>query len=237
VAERVAGDDASVTNVTPPAAEPHDIELTSRQVIELSEADLIVYVGGGFQPSVEDVADDAAERALDVSEAGGPDPHVWLDPIRLADIGVAIADRLEEIDPGSGYRARAEELAEELEALDEAFQAGLEDCDRRELVTSHEAFGYLADRYELDQIGIAGIDSETEPSPQELADVADFVRENDVKVIFFEHLLPRDLAETIAAETGARTAALDPLESPPDGDYISAMRANLDALRRALGCR
>lgn len=238
VAERVAGEAASVRNVSPPAAEPHDIELTSSQVIDLSEADLILYLGGGFQPSVEEVAGDAGDGALDVSDAGGADPHVWLDPIRLSDIGLAVAHRLEEIDPGAGYVERAEQLSEELHALDEEFRAGVEDCDRRELVTSHEAFGYLATRYDLDQIGIAGIDSEAEPSPQRLAEVADFVRANDVRVIYFEHLLPRDLAETIAAETGARTAVLDPLESQPDdGDYLTVMRDNLEMLREGLGCR
>jgi zinc transport system substrate-binding protein len=239
VAERVGGAGVAVSNVTPAAAEPHDLELTPSQVVAVSEADLLVYLGGGFQPTVEDLARDLGDRAMDVSDDAASDPHVWLDPTRLAAVGSAIADRLEVIDPdGDGYRERAERLAAELSELDAEYESGLADCTRRELVTSHEAFGYLADRYGLRQIGITGIDTEAEPSPQGLAEVADFVRERRVEVIYSERLLPADLAETIAAESGARTAVLDPLESQPqEGDYFTAMRANLQALRGGLGCR
>lgn len=238
VAERVGGDGVSVRNVTPPAAEPHDIELTSSQVVALSEADLILYIGGGFQPAVDDVVADIGDRAVDVS-GGGSDPHVWLSPLQLAEIGRQTAEHLERVDPeGTGFADRAFELRLELEALDQQYRDGLEQCERREIVTSHEAFGMLARDYDLEQVGIAGIDSEAEPSPQRLAEVAAFVRANDVEVIYFERLLPRDLADTIARETGARTAVLDPLESEPDGgDYFSVMRDNLQALREGLGCR
>lgn len=238
VAERVGGDEVSVRNVTPPAAEPHDIELTSSQVVALSQADLILYIGGGFQPAVEDVVADAGDRAVDLS-GGGSDPHVWLSPLQLAEIARLTGEHLERADAdGSGYADRAVRLATELRELDEEFRDGLEECERREIVTSHEAFGVLARHYDLEQVGIAGIDSEAEPSPQRLAEVAAFVRANDVEVIYFEHLLPRDLADTIARETGARTAVLDPLESEPDdGDYFSAMRDNLETLREGLGCR
>jgi zinc transport system substrate-binding protein len=237
VARRVAGEGADVLNVTPPAAEPHDVELTSSQVVSIAEADLILYIGGGFQPAVEKLAAEAGDRAVDLSI--GPDPHLWLYPLQLADVARVTADQLERVDPeDSGFALQADRLRHELQQLDQEFRAGLEDCERRDIVTSHEAFGVLAEHYGLRQIGIAGLDAEGEPSPQRLAEVAELVRERDVEVIYFERLLPPDLAETIAEETGARTALLDPIESEPEeGDYFSAMRDNLDALREGLGCR
>jgi zinc transport system substrate-binding protein len=249
VAERIAGDRARIVNLTPPGAEPHDIEPTSEQVIEISEADLILYLGGGFQPAIEELAADSGDAALDVAEGQDVlpphgeeeafDPHLWLDPTRMTAIAEATAERLAVIDPsGAGdLRAAARALVADLRTLDSDFENGLADCATRVIVTSHEAFGYLAARYGLEQIGIAGLDPEAEPSPQRLAEVADFVEEHDVTTIFFESLVSPEVAETIAEETGTTTAQLDPLEGPPkEGDYFDAMRANLDALRKALRC-
>jgi zinc transport system substrate-binding protein len=249
VAERVAGDRARVEDLTPPGAEPHDFEPTSSQVIAISEADLLLYLGGGFQPAIEELAADAGDSALDVAEGQDVlpshedeeafDPHLWLDPARMIPIAEATADRLAAVDPDDAqeFRAGTSELADDLRALDRDFEAALSDCASRDIVTSHEAFGYLAARYGLEQIGIAGLDPEAEPSPQRLAEVADFVVQHDVTTIFFETLVSPEVAETIAEETGARTAQLDPIESPPEnGDYFDAMRANLDSLREALRC-
>lgn len=250
VAERIAGDRAEVANLTPPGAEAHDIELTSSQVIDISEADLLLYLGGGFQPAVEDLAPDVGDRAIDVSEGqetlpatdeteGSFDPHIWLDPTRLVRISELVSEDLAAADPANAdaYRADTDALIDDLERLDGEFEEGLADCASRDIVTSHEAFGYLAARYDLEQIGIAGLDPEAEPSPQRIAEVTDFVREHDVTTIFFETLVSPEVAETIANETGAKTAKLDPLESPPDrGDYLSAMRGNLKTLKKALRC-
>lgn len=256
-AEAVAGRNAFVTNLIPAGAEPHDVELRSSQVVAISEADVLVYAGRGFQPAVERLAPDVGDGALDVlaaqelqesaagaqevsdHEEGEFDPHVWLDPTRMAAIAAAIADRLARVDPDNSgaYRSEARALRADLLALDRRFVRGLARCDRREIVTSHEAFGYMADRYELSQIGIAGLDPESEPSPQRVADVTEFARAHDVTTIFFERLVSPRVAETIAAEAGLRTAVLDPLESPPeDGDYFDAMAENLESLRAALRC-
>jgi zinc transport system substrate-binding protein len=256
-AEVVAGSEAFVTNLVPAGAEPHDVELTSGQVVAISEADVLVYAGQGFQPAVERLAPDVGDGALDVlaaeglqesvtatqkgsdHEEGEFDPHVWLDPRRMAPIATAIADRLARVDPenSGAYRSGARGLRADLRALDRTFVRGLARCDRHELVTSHEAFGYLADRYDLSQIGIAGLDPESEPSPQRVADVTEFARAHNVTTIFFERLVSPRVAETIAAEAGLRTAVLDPLESPPeDGDYFDAMAENLESLREALRC-
>jgi zinc transport system substrate-binding protein len=267
VAERVGGDAVAVANLAKPGAEPHDLELNPQQVRQIADADLVVYLRG-FQPAVdESVGQEAADRSFDAAtvqplmdataaeehghegeeagheeEAGGKDPHVWLDPTRLAAIGDRVAARLGEADPehAAGYTARAERLRADLTALDGEFAAGLKTCQRREIVTSHAAFGYLANRYRLEQIGITGITPEDEPSPERLAAVAEEAREHHATTIFFETLVSPKVAEALAAEVGATTAVLDPIEGLPPGstgDYVSVMRSNLAALRTALGCQ
>ncbi len=242
VTQYVAGNEADVASVTPAGVEPHDIELTAAQVRAITEADLVVYIGGDFQPALDKLLPEVQNK-LDVLAGGASrpsDPHIWLDPVLMVAITQELTEQLARVDPGNArfYRNNAENLTARLNELDDDFQQGLSRCTRREIVTSHEAFGYLADRYNLEQIGIAGIDPDQEPSARKLDEVSTLVRERGVTTIFFESLLPEDLAETVAGETGATTAMLDPLESPPAaGDYLSAMGGNLEALRSALGCR
>ena len=275
VVDEVGADLVEVENLTPPGAEPHDLELTPGQVRALADADLIVYLGEGFQPSLEDALNEVEAPQIDVLDAQQDlleapdheqdgeeelhsdaeeqehadeadaaetptDPHVWLDPQRLSAVAEAVAERLAQVDPDNAdrFRDNVAELQSRLDSLDEDIREGLARCERSTFVTSHEAFGYLADAYGLQEIGISGIDPEAEPSPRRLAQVAEFVEQNDVTTIFFEVLVPPQTAETLAAEVGVETARLDPLEGPPDsGDYITGMRANLDALRRGLGCK
>ena len=250
--ERIGGDAVGVTNLTKPGAEPHDIELTPRQVGDVAEAGLAVYITG-FQPAVDEaVGLEAKDRSFDAASvvpllklgtddehgheheeaAGGEDPHVWLDPVRLATIAGKLAERMGQADPehADGYTARANALVGELEALNTEFASKLKTCARRELVTSHTAFAYLAERYDLHQVGITGISPEAEPSPQRLAAVAKEARETGTTTIYFE---------TLAREVGARTAVLDPLEGLVDrtGDYFTVMRQNLAALTAGLGCK
>ena len=266
IAERVGRDAVAVTNLAKPGAEPHDLELSPKQVGEISDAGLIVYLKG-FQPQVDEaIAQQGAERAFDVAtvtplrdaaedthvhegepaaehaeEAADKDPHVWLDPTRLATIGDALAERLGAVDPAgaAGFTARAAALRTDLESLDREFTDGLATCQRREIVTSHAAFGYLAARYDLDQVGITGLSPEAEPTAQRLAEVAEEAREHRATTIFFETLVSPKVAETIAKEVGADTAVLDPIEGlqpGSTGDYLSVMRSNLAVLRPALGC-
>jgi zinc transport system substrate-binding protein len=252
VTAQVAGDRATVDSLTPPGAEPHDLELGPRDVVALGEADLVVYLDG-FQPSVDQAVDqEAGDSALDVraaarldlpgEEGSGADPHFWLDPTRLADVADTVAARLAETDPGhaAGYRARAAQVRADLEALDQEMTTGLTGCAGADLVTNHRAFGYLAERYDLRQLGISGVSPESEPSPADLATVAAFVEEHDVRTIFTETLVSPEIADTVARETGAATAVLDPLEGLTDesagDDYLSVMRSNLQTLRGGLGC-
>jgi zinc transport system substrate-binding protein len=251
VTAQVAGERADVESLTPPGAEPHDLELGPRDLVALGDADLVVYLDG-FQPAVDQaVGQEAADSALDVTDSarlslaaddGATDPHFWLDPMRLADVADAVAERLAAADPGHAerYRARATDVRADLETLDDEMTAGLAECERNDLVTSHRAFGYLAERYDLRQVGISGLSPESEPAPGDLAAVAEYVENHDVRTIFYETLVSPEVAETVAGETGATTAVLDPLEGLTDDsagdDYLSVMRSNLQTLQRGLGC-
>ena len=245
VTERVGGEAVEVEDLTPAGAEPHDVELTPQQVVTLSRADLVVHIGGGFQPSLEDALGSAEGALIDAREAAGDgllpdDPHLWLDPLLLADVGDAVADGLAELSPGeaASFEASAAELRRDLEDVHERYETTLADCERSELVTAHDAFGYLAERYELEAIPIAGIDPASEPSAGRLGEIAELAQELSVTTIFTESLVSPRVAETVAAEAGVETAVLDPIESAPESsDLLGAMEKNLDVLAEALGCQ
>lgn len=171
---------------------------------------------------------------------GGEDPHFWLDPDRLAAVAAEVSHELAEVDPdnAAAYESNAEELAEELAALDEEFTEGLATCERDTIVVSHDAYGYLADKYDLEQVAIAGLDPDTEPSPARLAEIGKVVEAEGVTTVFSESLVNPKVAETLAAEHGIETAVLDPVENQSDenADYQQVMRNNLEALRTALDC-
>jgi zinc transport system substrate-binding protein len=255
-ASRVGGDLVSVDDLTPPGVEPHDLELAPDDVEALATADVVVYLGGGFQPAVQDaVTQDAQGVVVDALDAvdthpGSPgeaevvDPHVWLDPTRYEWIVSAVARALGEADPSNAvtFRTDADAYNEQLSTLDEDFRAGLSNCERSTIVTSHEAFGYLAERYGLTQVAIAGLSPEAEPDPRRLAEIRDLVRRQGITTIFSEELVSPKVAETLANEAGVTVQVLNPIESLTDDqsrageDYLSIMRENLDTLRRALGC-
>lgn len=247
-AEQVGGDTVAVRNLTQPGVEPHDAELSPRDVERIRSADVVLYFGSGFQPAVEDAVQGADGETVDllkgqdlaraVAEEGEltADPHVWLDPVRYADVVRSIAEAL-------GRSGEAAGLLSRLDSLDQDFEQGLAHCKRREIVTTHAAFGYLARRYRLEQIALSGLSPEAEPTPQDLVRIVEDVRASKATTIFFETLISPRLAETVARETGAWTAVLDPIEGLSEDaigrgeDYLSVMRMNLAALRRALECR
>jgi zinc transport system substrate-binding protein len=245
-AERVGGPALDVKNLTPPGAEPHDLELTPRQVAGIQEATLVLYLSHGFQPAVSKAVEQAQGKKVDIlaglplhaadgAEAGlTADPHVWLDPILFARVATRI---------GRALGRPASSLVADLHSLDRGYRQGLRDCKRHEIVTSHAAFGYLAARYGLEQVAITGLTPEAEPTPQQLAHVIQVVRRTHATTVFFETLVSPRLADTVAREVGARTAVLDPIEglTPAEqkrgDDYLTLMRRNLLALRKALACR
>ena len=232
-------------------SEPHDLELAPDDLAEIVDADLVVYVGAGFQPAVEDAVGQAEGRTLDVLSVvptlrvgGAIDPHVWLDPERFADVVRALAEALAEMDPAhrATYRQNADAYVDELRAIDEAYRAGLASCRSRLLVVSHAAFGYLAEAYGLRQEAITGLSPESEPDPARLAELRDLVRAEGVTTLFTEELVSPAVARALAEEAGVRTAVLSPLENltPQEveagEDYGSIMRRNLRTLEVALGC-
>jgi zinc transport system substrate-binding protein len=243
-AKSIGGPEYRVENLTPAGAEPHDLELTPRTVGRVATAGFVLYLGHGFQPVVAAAAEQAKGTTVDIlaglpllrsnEEGVSADPHVWLDPVLFAQIAEKIGATLHR--PSHAFVGR-------LNALDRKFREGLRTCARRELVTSHAAFGYLAARYGLRQIAITGLTPESEPSPRQLAGVVQLVRRSGATTIFFERLVSPRLADTVAREVGARTAVLDPIEGlttseqARGADYFSLMKRNLAALRKALACR
>ncbi|WP_228982605.1 metal ABC transporter substrate-binding protein [Streptomyces sp. DH12] len=298
LAEQIGGDKVSVTTLTKPGVEPHDLELKTRQIAELGEADYILYLKG-LQPAVDDavrqagVADtvDAAtlttleshgtavdghdhgahegeahtdgphaeeshageshagethaEESHDHAHEGeaGADPHIWLDPVKYAEVAKGVGASLAKADPDNAatYRKNADELVKKLGALDTAFRDGLKNTTTRTFISTHSAFGYLAERYGLDQESISGLDPESEPSPARIKELQAIAKKEKVTTVFFETLASDRTAKTLAADTGLKTDVLDPLEGITDrskgADYLAVMRANLAALEKALGAK
>ncbi len=256
VAERVGQGHVTVEGLVPPGGDSHQVELTPRQVGRLGEVDLVVHLSG-LQPSTDAALEqhgpghvvDAADVADLGAAPGRPpgtggtealDPHFWLDPTRLAAVARAVAEGLAVVDPehARDHAAAADALAADLAELDAAYREGLAGCRGRTLVTSHEAFGYLAERYGLVQVGITGLDPAVEPSPARLRDVVQVVEGRDVRTVFFEASSGPALTQALADDLGLRTGVLDPVERAPapGGDYLSTMRANLRALQEGLDC-
>ena len=261
VVEQVGGDQVSVSNLTLPGAEPHDLELTAKQVASVGSADFVFYERG-FQAAVDSAIDtQKPKRVLDgasivplrttpgfAGEAVTPstsalDPHTWLDPQTMITYASAVAEQLSQARPDSAaaFHQRADALVKQLTALDGEFSTGLASCRLKVFVTSHAAFGYLAERYGLQQVGIAGLTPDAEPTPARLAEVQKIAQQQGVTTIFSETLASPALADALAKDLGLKTDVLDPLEgitSQSRGtDYPSVMRSNLSALRTANGCQ
>lgn len=257
-AQQVGGTLVNVDNLTAPGVEPHDLELTPQQIEAIDTADVVLYLGGGFQPAVEDAIRDATGTVIDVSAslrslpvpAGetdaslSADPHVWLDPTLYRQMVDEVRGALAQADPAHAqtFGSNADAYDQRLVQVDHDYRSGLANCQRTVIVTSHAAFGYLSARYGLTQEPISGLSPDAEPTPRHLADIKTLVEREGVTTIFTEALVSPQVAETLASETGTTTAVLNPLESlTPDqaaagADYVSVMRGNLATLRSALGC-
>jgi zinc transport system substrate-binding protein len=259
-AERVGGDLVHVTPLTKPGAEPHDLELAPKEVADLQRADLVVYEKG-FQPAIDEAVDSldkgvgfdvstAADLSLEPTEheghdhaETGPDPHFWLDPTRLGKVATALATELATKDPANAtaYKTNAETLVGELTTLDGEFKAGLATCASKDLVVSHAAFAYLADRYGLHQEAINGISPDVEPNAATMARIVTHVKEAKVSTIYAETLTSPAIAETLARETGAKVAILDPIEGitkeSKGANYLEIMRSNLATLKVGQQCQ
>lgn len=268
-ARRIGGDSVEVVNLIPPGAEAHDFEPTPADIRRLKSADVVIYNGAGFDPWMERALGATGSERRIVVEAGhglagleavdedehegegghedeesGLDPHVWLDPMNAIEQVKQVRDGLSRANSASAdtYAANAAALIGELEALHQRYQSGLAGCRLRQFVTSHAAFGYLARRYNLEQVPVTGVSPEAEPSPGDLAQLADKVRYMGAKHLMVEPNISPRLIETIAREVGAGVLTLHPLESLTSDEsargetYFSLMESNLRSLRTALEC-
>ncbi|MEI9906934.1 MAG: metal ABC transporter substrate-binding protein [Actinomycetota bacterium] len=249
IAEQVGGNSISVVNLTKAGVEPHDLELTPSQVASLSSTDLLFYIKG-FNPAMDKaVAQSTIKNVVDVSsleelpspeaEITGNDPHIWQDPAKYSEMASRFEKVLAEIDPAHSqkYAANLATFKGALFDLDTEFRAGLATCERKEIITSHSAFGYLAKRYHLIQVGILGLSPDAEPSPKRLNEIAKQVRRDKITTIFFESLLSPKVAKTLASDLKIKAEVLDPIEGVGENQtYFSVMESNLVALRKALNC-
>jgi zinc transport system substrate-binding protein len=253
---RIGGDRVDVRLLVPPGVEPHDYEPSPRDVVALERVRLLIYNGAGFEPWIDRLLPGLPPSVVHVNategmalltpawSSSGPDPHVWLDPLRASEQVAHILAGLIRVDPeGRGaYEENAQGLRSALQDLDQRFVQGLRACRRKEFVTTHAAFGYLAARYGLTQVAVGGLDPEGEPSPARLRLIIEFMRRRGVEVVCSETLVNTRTAEALARETGARVAVLNPLEGlTPDEqgrglDYFAVMDANLSALVDGLDC-
>jgi zinc transport system substrate-binding protein len=268
IARRVVGDTGTVIGLTPSGDEAHGLELTAKQLDQLAKANFLFFIGDGFQPTVEKAAaslknsvlsldlltsvtqiempEEKAEEDSDHGheEHGEKDPHVWLDPANMAKMTRAVEATLAKAMPdmASQFANNADLYVAELNQLGDDIDAGLKNCESRAVVTSHEAFGYLAARANLTTIPIAGVNPEDEPSAKELQTIAAIAKEQKASTVFFEVLLPEDLARTLAKSIGATTSILDPIEGISTADlkagatYLSIQRDNLARLVEGLRC-
>lgn len=244
LAERIGGDHVSVTTLTRPGVEPHDLELAPRQAADLGEADVVLYLRG-IQPAVDDaIAQSGVRNVVDAAslttlekhgtEAGaraetrdaerteatsaGTDPHIWLDPVKFTEVANGVGAALEKADPdhAAAYRRNTGSLVEDLSALDTSYKHGLAGTGGRTFITTHAAFAHLAERYGLEQEAITGIDPESEPSPARIRDLEAMAKRDKVTTVFFETLTSDRTARTVADDAGLRTDVLDPLEGITD---------------------
>jgi zinc transport system substrate-binding protein len=268
LAEEIGGDHVDVTTLTEPGQEPHDLEISAKQTAQLQEADAVLYLKG-LQPAVDDAVQqsevktkiDAATLtgleehggaghdhgheagAEEEEEESGLDPHIWLDPVKYAEVAEGVGKALEKADPdhAADYKKNTTELVNKLEGLDKDFEDGLKDTKSKVFFTNHAAFGYLAERYGLTQEAISGLDPESEPSAARMKELQEEAKADGVTTVFYETLVSDKTAKTLAEDAGLKTDVLDPIEGITEkskgDDYIEVMQSNLTALEKALGAK
>jgi zinc transport system substrate-binding protein len=254
----IGGDKATVQNITPAGAEPHDYDPSTRDIANIQNSKLLVLNGGSLEAWGNKLKDNLQGTNTVIVTAGeglttrtvteegktGTDPHVWLDPILAKQEVARINQGFDKADQANSsyYDANAKQLDAKLDQLNVEYKQGLQSCQQKDIITSHAAFGYLGAQYGLTQVPISGLSPDAEPSNQQLADVTNFARAHNVKYIFFESLVSPKLSDTIANEVGAKTLVLDPIEGLSNDDiqagknYFTVMQQNLHNLQLALQC-
>ncbi|WP_367323184.1 metal ABC transporter substrate-binding protein [Streptomyces sp. HUAS ZL42] len=268
LAEQIGGGHVQVTSLTEPGQEPHDLEISAQQRAQLDESDAVLYLKN-LQPSVDDaVSQSGVKTKIDAAtltsleehgnevgghaaehddehgeEEGGQDPHIWLDPVKYAEVAKGVGAAFEKADPdhAADYKKNTAALVAKLDKLNTRYKDGLADTKSKVFITTHAAFGYLAERYGLTEEAINGLDPESEPSAARVKDLEKMAKADGVTTVFYETLVSDKTAKTIAKDTNLRTDVLDPIEGITEKsrgkDYFSVMESNLKALQTALGTK
>ncbi|MGW0417590.1 metal ABC transporter substrate-binding protein [Streptomyces sp. NPDC003015] len=268
LAEQIGGDHVSVTSLTQPGQEPHDLEISAKQTVALEKSDAVLYLKN-LQPAVDKAVDQSGVTTkIDASsltelekhgnevgghaaehddhadeELSGLDPHIWLDPVRYSQVAEGVGKAFEKADPdhAADYKANTAALVKKLDALNTKFETGLENTGTKVFITTHAAFGYLAERYGLTEEAINGLDPESEPSANRVRDLEKMAKADGVTTVFYETLVSDRTAKTIASDAGLKTDVLDPIEGitkkSRGKDYFAVQEANLKALQSALGAK
>ncbi|WP_369236983.1 metal ABC transporter substrate-binding protein [Streptomyces sp. R21] len=269
LAEQIGGTHVNVSNLTQPGQEPHDLEISAKQTAQLQEADAVLYLKN-LQPAVDDaVAQSEVKAKIDAAsltslekhgnevgghaaahddskgeESGSADPHIWLDPVKYAEVAKGVGKAFEKEDPDNAadYKKNTDALVEKLDALNAQYKTGLANTKTKVFITTHAAFGYLAERYGLTEEAINGLDPESEPSGNRVKDLEKMAKSDGVSTVFYETLVSDKTAKTIASDAGLKTDVLDPIEGIVKGtsrgsDYVQVMESNLKALQTALGTK
>jgi zinc transport system substrate-binding protein len=275
IVQRVGGDDVELLALTAPGIEPHDSELSAKQLDDLSEADIVFYIGGGFQPDLEkavaslpkttvaidllksvdvitseekdDHGDDHAQEESDGHNHGSSDtdPHVWLDPANMVKMSAIVSQEIAKVQTelASDLNSRQTEYANELTEVGTLMDTTFASCERKELVSAHDAFTYFTKRANLIAVPISGVDPENEPSAKELEAVAKIAQDRNVTTVFFEEVLPKAFADTVAKAIGASVDSINAVETISQSDldagatYSSIMKSNITKISTALGCK
>lgn len=252
IAHRIGGDLVTLKNIVPGGTEPHDYEPTARDIIDMREADLVLYNGMGLEPWKDKIIPDLQKNNTPTVQISdllknviiANDPHFWLDPLNYKIETEEISKKIIELDPthGDSYKLNTKKFIRELDALDLAYASGLKTCKFDTFITNHGAFSYLAKRYHLNIIPIAGLSPDIEPSPKTMADITNIIKQKSIRYILTETLVSSKIADTLAASSGAKTLLLNPLEGLTNEEisagenYISIMKDNLSNLQTALEC-
>ncbi|WP_329339452.1 zinc ABC transporter substrate-binding protein [Streptomyces sp. NBC_00663] len=268
LAEQIGGDHVNVSSLTEPGQEPHDLEISAKQTAQLQESDAVLYLKN-LQPSVDDaVAQSEVKTKIDAAslttlekhgnevgghaaehddhaneELAGLDPHIWLDPVRYAQVAEGVGKAFEKADPdhAADYKKNTTALVKKLDGLNTQFENGLKNTRTKVFITTHAAFGYLAERYGLTEEAINGLDPESEPSANRVKDLEKMAEADGVTTVFYETLVSDKTAKTIASDANLKTDVLDPIEGitakSKGEDYFQVMESNLKALQSALGAK
>ncbi len=252
---KIGGDKIQVYNIVPAGTEPHSWEPTSGDMLSLSGGDILFFNGAGMESWVDKVQTALESENLKYvmlsegteligsEDSTATDPHIWLNPLNAKKEAEIIKNALSDEDPLNAdyYSENYEVFAEKADELDSAFKDMISKAVNKTIVVAHEAYGYLCEAYGIEQLAVEGLSADSEPSPAKMAEISAFIKDNNIKYIFFEELLPTKAADVIAEETGAELLVLNPFEGLTEddiasgADYFSVMYENLENIKKAVG--